>query len=46
MVQEVKKELCSADFSTKKTAAYKLLFLYNEDINIDWAAFSIVELMS
>ena len=30
----------------KLQAAYKLLFLFNEGIDIEWAAFNIIELMS
>ena len=30
----------------KLQAAYKLLFLFNEGIDIEWAAFNIIELMA
>ena len=30
----------------KLQAAYKLLFLFNEGVDIEWAAFNIIELMA
>ena len=36
----------STDLNLKMQAAYKLLFLFNEGIDIQWAAFNIIEMMA
>ena len=41
-----RKELKSTDANLKLQAAYKLLFLYNEGIDIQWAAFNVIEMMA
>ena len=43
---QTKKELKSNDFNLKVQAAFKLLFLFNEGIDIQWAAFNVIELMA
>ena len=39
-------ELRSTDSNLKLQAAYKLLFLFNEGIDIQWAAFNVIEMMA
>ena len=46
MLIQTKKELKSNDFNLKVQAAFKLLFLFNEGIDIQWAAFNVIELMA
>ena len=41
-----RKELKSTDLNLKLQAAYKLLFLFNEGIDIQWAAFNVIEMMA
>lgn len=41
-----RKELRSTDLNLKLQAAYKLLFLFNEGIDIQWAAFNVIEMMA
>ena len=41
-----RKELRTTDLNLKLQAAYKLLFLYNEGIDIQWAAFNVIEMMA
>ena len=41
-----RKELKSTDLNLKQQAAYKLLFLFNEGIDIQWAAFNVIEMMA
>ena len=41
-----RKELRTTDMNLKLQAAYKLLFLYNEGIDIQWAAFNVIEMMA
>ena len=41
-----RKELRSTDINLKMQAAYKLLFLFNEGIDIQWAAFNVIEMMA
>lgn len=41
-----RKELKTTDMNLKLQAAYKLLFLYNEGIDIQWAAFNVIEMMA
>jgi AP-3 complex subunit delta-1 len=40
-----KQELQTKDFAEKLVAAQKLLFLFNEGVDIQWAIFNIIELM-
>ena len=41
-----RQELKSTDTNLKLQAAYKLLFLFNEGIDIQWAAFNVIEMMA
>jgi len=41
-----RQELRSNDLNLKLQAAYKLLFLFNEGIDIQWAAFNVIEMMA
>eukprot|EP00347_Sterkiella_histriomuscorum_P003692 403363311 len=45
LLAETKQELTTKDFGDKAVAAQKLLFLFNEGIDISWAIFNIIELM-
>jgi len=45
ILAEVKQELQLKDFHVKFIAAQKLLFLFNEGVDITWAIFNIIELM-
>jgi len=46
IIAQTRKELKSTDFNLKLQAACKLVFLFNEGIDIQWAAFNVIELMS
>ena len=41
-----RQELKSTDTNLKLQAAYKLLFLSNEGVDVQWAAFNVIEMMA
>ena len=45
ILTQTKQEISSRDFKEKQVAAQKLLFLFNEGTDIQWAIFNVIELM-